>query len=123
MADLGFVESELKSLPVDLRPALLRIFRAVLRDIRFGHPTGDTSDPMVNMAGGFFHGTTPATPGEQFTITHGFGRVPYLAVPVLRLDSVGSSIVSVTVARAADDKRIYLTSTEASVPFSLAIEG
>lgn len=123
MADIGAIESEIKSLPVELRPTMLRIFRLFLKDIRFGHPTGDQPDPMVNMAGGFFHGTTPATPGDQFTIAHGFGRVPYLAVPVLRLDSVGSSIVSLTVARAADDKRVYFTSTEASTPISLAIEG
>lgn len=123
MADLGFIESEIKALPVELRPTFLRIFRGFLKDIRFGHPTGSAADPMVNMAGGFFHGTTPATPGTEFTIAHGFGRVPYLAVPILRLDSVGSSIVSLTVARAADDKRLYLTSTEASVPISLAVEG
>lgn len=123
MADLGFVESELKALPVEIRATMLRVFRAILKDVRFGHPTGDTSDPMVNMAGGFFHGTTPSTPGDEFSIAHGFGRVPYLAVPVLRLDSVGSSIVSLTVSRAADDKRVYLTSTEASAPVSLAIEG
>lgn len=123
MADLGFIESEIKSLPVELRPTFLRIFRALLKDIRFGHPIGDQPDPMVNMAGGFFHGTTPSTPGEEFSIAHGFGRTPYLALPVLRLDAVGSSVVSLTVARVADDKRIFLTSTVASAPFSLAVEG
>jgi hypothetical protein len=123
VADSGFIESEIKSLPVELRAKMLRIFRAFLKDIRFGHPTGDVPDPMVNMAGGFYHGTTPATPGNEFTIAHGFGRVPYLAVPVLRLDAVGSSLVSLTVSRAADDKRVYFTSTEASAPVSLAIEG
>lgn len=123
MSDLGAIETEIKGLPAEIRPTVLRIFRLFLKDTRFGHPTGDQPDPMVNMAGGFFHGTTPATPGEVFTIAHGFGRTPYLAVPVLRLDAVGSSIISLTVARAADDKRLYFTSTEASTPFSLAVEG
>lgn len=102
---------------------MLRIFRGFLRDIRFGHPTGEQPDPALNMGGAFFHGTTPATPGETFTIAHGFGRVPYLAVPVLMLDAVGSSTVSLTVAREADDKRVYFTSTEASAPISVFIEG
>lgn len=123
MADLGFIETEIKSLPVEMRPTFLRIFRAFLKDIRYGHPTGDQPDPTLNMGGGFFHGTTPATPGDEFTIAHGFGRVPYLAVPILRLDSIGSSVVSLTVSRDADDKRVYFTSTEASTPISVFIEG
>lgn len=110
-------------MPVEQRATMLRIFRAFLKDIRFGHPTGDQPDPTLNMGGGFFHGTTPATPGDQFTIAHGFGRVPYWAMAGLRLDSVGSSIVPLTVARAADDTRIYLTSTIASTPVSLFVEG
>lgn len=110
-------------MPVEIRPTMLRLFRAFIKDIRYGHPTGDQPDPTLNMAGGFFHATTPATPGDVFTIPHGFGRVPYLATPHLRLDAVGSSLVSLTISRAADDKRIYLTSTEASVPFTLSLEG
>lgn len=123
MADLSFVETELKTLPEALRPTFLRVFRAFLKDIRFGHPTGDASDPMVNMAGGFFHGTTPHTPGDEFSIAHTFGRTPYLALPALRLDAVGSSLVSLTVSRAADDKRVYFTSTEADTPVTLVVEG
>jgi hypothetical protein len=123
MASASAIEKKLGALPVESRKIMIDVFRDFLKDIRYGHPTGDTADPMVNMAGGFFHGTTPSTPGDEFTIPHGFGRVPYLAIPVLRLDAVGSSIVSLTVSRAADEKRIYLTSTVADTPISLAIEG
>lgn len=123
MANLGSVESLIQSLPSELRPTMLLIFRSFLRDIRFGHPGGDQPDPMLNMGGGFFHGTTHATPGSEFTIAHGFGRTPYLALPVLRLDAVGSSIVPLTVSHVADDKRLFFTSTIASAPFSLAVEG
>lgn len=123
MADGGSIERKLQALPVEIRKIMIDVFRDFLKDLRFGHPTGDVPDPMVNMAGGFFHGITAHTPGTEFTIAHGFGRVPYLAVPVLRLDAVGSSIVSLTVAREADDKRLYFTSTDADVPFSLAVEG
>jgi len=123
MADLSLIESELNGLPVEMRATFLRIFRAFLKDLRFGHPKGEQPDPMWNFGGGFFHGTTPATPGDEFTIAHGFGRVPYLAFPVLMLDTVGSSVVPVTVSRAADNKRLYFTSTIASAPVTLGVEG
>lgn len=123
MADLGYVESLLASLPIESRQPMIKVFRAFLRDLRFGHPLGDQPDPLTNLAGGFFHGTTPAIAGTEFSITHDFGSAPYLAVPVLRLDAVGSSIVPLTVSRVADSKRVYFTSTVASAPISLAIEG
>lgn len=123
MSDLGFIEAEIKSLPETMRATMQRIFRAILRDIRFGHPSGDSRDPCLNMGAAFLHGTTPTTPGEEFSIAHSFGRTPYLAMPAVRLDSVGSSIVPVTVSRAADDKRIYLTSTIGNAPVTLIVEG
>jgi hypothetical protein len=123
MAALGTVENEIKTLPANLQPTMLRIFRAFLRDLRFGHPTGETNDPLVNFGGAFLYGTTPSAPGDTVTIAHGFGRTPYLAIAGLRLDAVGSSIVPLTVQRAADDKRIYLTSTESDAPFTLLVEG
>lgn len=123
MADLGAIEGEIKSLPIEMRATMLRIFRLLVKDVRLGHPKGEQPDPALNMGGGFFHGTTPATPGDEFTIAHGFGRVPYLAVPILRLDAIGVSTVPLTVSRAADDKRVYFTSTVASTPVSLFIEG
>ncbi len=123
MSDLGSVESEINSLPVELRPTFLRIFRSILKDMRFGHPNGSGTDPCLNFGAGFFHGTTPSSPGDEFTIAHGFGRTPYLASPVLLLDTVGSSMVPLTVSRVADDKRVYFTSTIADAPVSLVIEG
>lgn len=123
MADLGYLNSIVNTLPQEMRKPILDIVTAIVKDIRFGHPQGEQPDPMTNIGGGFFHGTTPATPGDEFSIEHGFGRIPYLALPVLRLDAVGSSVVPVTVARAADVKRIYLTSTIANAPVSFAVEG
>jgi len=123
VADLGTIEAEINALPVALRPIFMRIFRAILKDLRFGHPTGETADPLKNFGGGFFHGTTPSTPGEEFTIAHGFGRKPYLAFPVMRLDAVGSSVVPLTVSTVADDKRVFFTSTEADAPITIVVEG
>jgi hypothetical protein len=123
MADLGFVSQELNALPANLRPVFLRIFQAVLKDLRMGHPTGEQPNPSTNFGAGFFDATTPSGADDEFTIAHTFGRTPYLAIPVLPLDAVGSKIVPLTVTRAADDKRIYLSSSETSAPITLFIEG
>jgi hypothetical protein len=123
VADLGAIEAELKSLPTALQPPLKRIFRSILRELRIGHPSGIAPDPTLNVAGAFLHTTTHATPGTEFSIAHGFGRVPYLVIPIARLDAVGSSIVPLTVSRAADDKRVYFTSTIASAACSIWVEG
>lgn len=124
MADIGSIRQKLQALPKELRPVLIDVLTEILKtNIRFGHPTGDTNDPCVNMGGAFLHGTTPSSPGDEFTIAHNFGRAPYWAMPGMRLDSVGSSTVPLTVSRAADERRIYLTSTIADAPVSLFVEG
>jgi hypothetical protein len=123
MADFAAVAAELNSLPANLRPTFVRIFQAILGDLRIGHPTFADRDPLKNLAGAFLHTTTHATPDTEFTITHGFGRVPYLALPCLPLDTVGANIVELTVTKAADDKRIYLSSPTASAGITLIVEG
>lgn len=123
MASLSLVQAKLNALPAALRAPMLEIFTAILRDVRFGHPLGEQPDPCTNFGAGFFTATTAAIGGDEFTVTHGFGRVPYLAIPVLPLDSVGSQIVPLTVTRAADDRRIYLSSPTASADICLVVEG
>lgn len=123
MADLGFVQQELNALPANLRPVFFRIFQAILKDLRLGHPKQEQPDPLMNFGGGFFTGTTAGIANDEFTIAHGFGRVPYLAFPVLALDTVGAQIVPLAVTRAADDKRIYLSSPTVSADVVLVVEG
>ena len=106
---------------------MTRILTALFKDLRFGHPDADLMaagrNAMENFGGGFMQATTPATPGTEFSIAHNFGRAPYLAIPVLPLDMVGAQLVPLTVSRAADDKRIYLSSTVANAPIVIAVEG
>lgn len=123
MADLGSIEAELGALPPALKATFTRIFTILLTDLRFGHAKGEQPDPLKNFGGGFFHTTTPAVAGTAFTVPHGFGRTPYLAFPVLLLDAVGSTDGIVTVSRAADDKRIYLTSSIENQGVSFIVEG
>lgn len=123
MADLASLLSKLSGLDAATKKAFTALFTELVPDIRFGHPTGELRDPAKNIGGGFVRGTTSAIANQEFTVAHRFDRVPYLAWPVLPLDQVGSQIPPLTVTRAADDKRLYFSSSETDVPFSLFVEG
>jgi hypothetical protein len=123
MADLGSAEADINGFPANLRTVLKRILTPLFKDLRFGHPRGEQPDPLQNFGGGFFHAVTPADVDTEFTIQHGFGRVPYLAIPCLMLDAPGVELPPLRVTRAADDRRIYLSSSVAGATFSLIVEG
>lgn len=122
MADFGNVETMLAGVSDQpLRRVLKSVFQYVLKDVRFGR--AEDGDPSKNFGAGFYTATTPAVAGTEFSIAHGFGRTPYLLIPVLPLDTVNATIVPLTVSRAADEGRVYLTSTEASAPITVYLEG
>lgn len=123
MSDLGFVLRELQGLPVADRVIFTRIFTDVLKNMRIGHPIGTQPDPLTNFAGGFFAATTASVANTEFSIQHGFGRVPYLLHPVLPLDQLNAQIVPLKVTRVADDKRVYLSSSVVSASITVAVEG
>jgi hypothetical protein len=122
MADLGYIESQLTGIADPaLRKVLLSVFKYLLKDVRFGR--AEDAEASVNFGGGFFEGTTPATPNEEFSIEHSFGRPPYLLIPVLPLDAIGANIVPLQMERAADSRKIYLSSSVASANFVVYVEG
>ena len=121
MADYANVEAELSGLDEQGRRVLKSIFRYILRDIRFGR--AEDGDASKNFGGGFFIATTPAIANEEFTVTHTFGRTPYLLIPVLPLDTAGAKLVRLEVARAADANRIYLKSPDTDAPIRFYLEG
>lgn len=123
MADLGRITALLNALPANLRAPMLEVMTVLCRDLRFGHAKQEQPDPCLNFGGGFFSGTTPTIANTEFSIAHGFGRVPYLALPVLPLDTVGARTVNLAVTRAADDKRVYLSSPSTDAYVTLIIEG
>ncbi len=123
MADLGLVRQKLNGIPPELRPTFTEIFTDVLTNLRFGHPTGDARDPALNFGAGFFAGTTAAVANTEFSIAHNFGRVPYLLVPVLPLDQIGSQLVPLRVTKAADARRVYLSSSVQNAAFTVYVEG
>ena len=122
MADQGYVESLLASMPDnDLRKMFGAVFRYVLKDVRFGR--AESGEASKNFGGGFFTATTPATPNEEFSVAHSFGRPPYLLIPVLPLDQVGATIIPLRVERAADSAKVYLSSSESDQPIYIYLEG
>lgn len=124
MADLGSLLSKLNGLDPDTKKILTQVLSELVPNLRFGHPTGDnTKDPSKNFGGAFFQGTTHATPNTEVSIAHRFGRTPYLGIPVLPLDQIGTRVVDLRVTRAADADRIYLSSSVASAAFTLFVEG
>lgn len=122
MADQGYVENLLSGLnDREMRRVFSAVFRYILKDIRLGR--AEDGEPSVNCGGGFFEFTTPAVANEEFAIEHSFGRPPYLLIPVLPLDQVGSTIIPLRVERAADSSKVYLSSSETGQPGFIYLEG
>lgn len=122
MAELGSIELKLGSLKDEgLKGVLLSIFRTLVKDVRFGRAVD--GDPSQNFGGGFFVGTTHAVANTEFSIVHTLGRIPYLIVPVLPLSVVNAKIPRLTVTKAADANRVYLSSPDTSAAFYIYLEG
>lgn len=119
MAALGGIEAELGGLPTDLKKALSAVFRYLVPNLRHG-PVGH-QDKSENFQAYYLTSTTAGSTGE-FSIAHGLGRTPYLAIPVLALDSVGAEIVPLEVSRAADNQRVYLKSSNTNRVFTILVE-
>lgn len=120
MATPGYIESLVGNLEAPLRAALVRVFDYVLRNLRFGPVSHQVR--TENFQAYYFTATTPATANEEFSVAHGLGRVPYVLIPVLSLDSVNQAIVPLSVSRAADASRLYLKSSSTSAAIAIMVE-
>ena len=101
------------------RRALEECFKHVLGNIRFGVPEHQTR--ATNLQTYFVSSTTAASTGE-FSIVHGLGGAPHLAIQVIDLSQPGATAVPLEVSRAADGSRVYLKSTSTAAPFWLLLE-
>jgi len=120
VADLGYIKSLLRQVPdATTRRALDDCFTHVLGNIRFGVPEHQTR--AVNLQTYFQEMTTGASTSE-FTVAHGLGQVPHMALQVLDLSQPGATVVPLEVTRAADASRLYLKSTSTSAACWLLVE-
>ena len=106
MANLGNLESLLGPLEDTIRRVLLQVLRALVPNQRFGPVEHQTKSE--NFQAYYLTSTTAASTGTEFSILHGMGRIPYLAIPILPLDSTGLEIVRLRATRVADAQRVYL---------------
>jgi hypothetical protein len=120
MAKTPGVESLVGGLDPDMKRVFVRVFDYVLNNLRIGRPDG--GERAENLQAYFIEGTTPAVANTEFSIAHGLGQAPYLLVPVLDLTTVGKQSPRLTVTKAADGVRVYLSSPDTSAPFSAMVE-
>jgi hypothetical protein len=89
--------------------------RVLARNISFG--SGNNTDTSQNIQGAWATGTTPSTPGTQFTVTHNLGYIPQ-NFDVKRLNAAGIIYDSGTAWTATE---IFLKSNVASAAYRLFI--
>jgi len=112
VAESSYVESILGGIAADVRRAVAGAFEYVLANLRLG--PFDAGTRAQNFQWYWLTGTTSSNANTEFSIAHGLGRAPYLAMPVLPLNAVNGQMVSLQVTRAADASRIYLSSPSTS---------
>lgn len=123
MADIGRLKALAAGIP---DPTTKRIITEIVEELAgsgggmtWGDP--DHQRKATNHRGHFQVSTTATSTGE-FSIAHGIGTAPTLAIPVLDLGQPGSQIVPVEVTKAADSQRIYLRSGSTGARFVLLVE-
>jgi hypothetical protein len=121
MAVSAFIESLLGGVEANLKRVLTEAFRYALPNGRFGPVENQTKSESFSA---YYQESTTPSDTSEFSIVHGMGRLPYLAVPVLRIDSSGAMLPVLRVTRPADGQRVYLKcdAGSTSMPFALLVE-
>lgn len=113
----GYVATLINGLPTEIRSTMQQIVDYVQDNWRLGEGTRATNAQLYK-----FDATTAAIANGEFSIAHNMGQVPSKIVPVLDLTQIGSQLVPLTVSRAPDVKRIYLSSPTASAAIQIYAE-
>lgn len=116
----GYAESLFGGLATDIKRVFTEYSRYVLPNGRFGPVTHQGKSE--NFQAYYVLSTTASTANDEFSVVHGLGRTPYLAIQVLPLDQIGAKQVRLEVTRAADGQRAYFRSPEVSAPLALLLE-
>ena len=119
MANSGYIDSLLGSLPREQKGAISAAFTYVLKNLSFG--VVEHQKQAGNFQAYYLTSTTPAVANTEFSIAHGLGAAPNVLIPVAALNVVNSQIVPLTIARAADDNRVYLKSSSTSAVFAVLV--
>lgn len=121
MATSSYAKSLLGGLAAEIKAAVGRALEYVFDgNLRFGPVEHQTR--TENFAGIYLNVTTSSTADAEFSVAHGLPATPKVMWPVLDPYVVGSRAVRLEVSRAADSRRIYLRSPEASAAITLYVE-
>ena len=118
-ARASFIDSLTGGLPDQMRLVFRRMSEYYFNSLRLGRAEDNSRSENFQLYA--FSGTTSSVAGQEFTIQHGLGTVPYLLVPCLDPSNVNEQLIPLQVSRAADTQRVYLksTSTGAAIRFWL----
>lgn len=120
MADIGYIEAELGGEEPARKKGLMNAFRYLLGNLTLGAP--EHAKRSKNFQWYWFEATTSSVANQEFSVSHGLGRVPTVLLPVLPLGTVGARTVNLEVSRAADANRFYLKSASTSAPVVVLVE-
>lgn len=120
MANPAFLKTLFAGVDPALRRSLDTAWEYILANLRLGRPTADSR--AENLQAYFYEFTTPSVANTEFSFTHGLPTAPYLLVPVLSLEE-GAKLVRLTVTRAPDAARVYLSSPDTDAPVTILLEG
>jgi len=121
MASPAYIESLLRgSVPDGERSAFKNAFDYILSNLRFGRPVNQ--ERCENMQVYFLIGKTSAIADTEFSLVHNLAVPPYLAIPVLPLQSVNVTLPQLTVTRPADGNRVYFKSPAVNATICVMVE-
>lgn len=120
MASKGYVESQLNRLDTKIRNVLVQVFQHVLDNLQIGGL--NHQEKAINFKWIRVDSTTASTANQEFSIVHGAGVAPLYLLPLIPLDSSGGQLTRLKVTRPADGARVYLSSPDTNVRFSMLME-
>ena len=118
MAVKGYIDSQLNALPAELRYPLQQAFHYLMDNWRVGTGVRAENAQLYRISS-----TSHATANTEWSVRHGLGSTPTQLLQVLDLSVVNAQIVPLTVSRAADHERLYLTSSSTGAVMTLLVEG
>lgn len=122
MADIGYVRSLLIGIQDQTTRRILTLaFEHVLGNLREGTPAHQTRSENFQR---YWEKSTSASDTSEFSFGHGLVSTPKYAIPVLDLAKPGARCGTLTVSRAADNRRVYLKADAGSTnaPILLLVE-
>ena len=125
MATSSYAKTLLGGVQAELKRALGEVLDYLLNNtLAYGPIDKDvTLTKTTNFSGRYVKFTTSTTAGVESNAAHGMGRVPNMCFQVCLPTLVNSAFIGdLTVTRAADDQRVYFTSTSVGVTTFLYVE-